>query len=253
MIILSGVFTIIGYGMLFAYYKYSMAVSFFVSIFIVSFTVITSPLISKFWYNVFISSFQGTYSTIINPDRFLNYSFGNSNVFLDFYNLKVAFANCISQLVIFLGFFGKLSIPQIVFNTILYNICWNLNHFLCILLQTSGPDTRIFDDYQISNVYLFAACYSIVLCLILKKPLLKRSFSHSPQSIVIALIGTFFIFLSFCTTTTLFPLKFTPGQAEYARSYIWQEAYISIFFALSASVIFTYACSIVLGEKIGIR
>lgn len=126
--------------------------------------------------------------------------------------MKVTMANCISQLVVYLAIFGKLTIPQIVINTLFYNILWNLNYFLCALLQINSPDTRIFDDYQISHVYLFASSYSLVLSLILKKPSIKQAMKNHSMSIM-ALFGTFFIWMSFCTTTTLFPLKFTPGQA----------------------------------------
>lgn len=70
-------------------------------------------------------------------------------------------------------------------------------------------------------------------------------------------LGTFFLFLSFCVTTTLFSTK----QAsliigyEFMRGYVWQEAFISTFIALSASVIFTYAFSVLFNSqgKIGIR
>jgi hypothetical protein len=253
LLVLTGVFTVIGYGLLLAYFKNMSAVALLLSLFIVSFTVITSPLVTKFWFNVFITDFTGTvFTNDVSPGRFYSQTFDGLTIFLDLYNLKVAFANCISQLVMLLGVFGRLSITHVVLNTILYNIAWNLCHFLCVLLQFKGPDSRIYDDYQICNVYLFAACYSIVLAFLLK-PNFRKKLSHSPQSIVLALAGTFFVFLSFCTTSTMFPLKFTPGQAEYARSYIWQEGFISTFYALSASVIFTCAGSIVFGGKMGVR
>lgn len=136
--------------------------------------------------------------------------------------MKTTVANCISQLVIFLGVFGKLTISQIILNSLFYNILWNLNYFLCAKLQMLSPDTRIFDDYQISHVYLFGSAYSLILCLLLRKPLVKKSINYHSMSIVLAILGTFFIWMSFCTTTTFFPLKFTPGQAEYSRSYVWQ-------------------------------
>lgn len=253
LIVLSAVFTVVGYGLLLAYYKHMSAVALLLSLFVVSFTVIISPLISKFWFNVFMSDFQGSaFFSDNSPVRFLRRSFGELYIYVDFYNLKVAFANSISQLVMLLGVFGKLSAVHVVVNTILYNITWNLCHFLCILLEINSPDTRIFDDYQINNVYLFAACYALVLSLIMKSHP-KKSLSHSSQSIVLALTGTFFVFLSFCATSTLFPLKFTPGQAEYSRSYIWQEGFISIFFALSGSVVFACACSALFGGKMGLH
>lgn len=132
-------------------------------------TVICSPFVSKFWFNVFISDFKGTTFKTTDPIRFLLQSFGDFSVLLDFYNLKVAFANCISQLVMLMGVFGRLNVAQVVLNTIVYNISWNLCHFLCAKLVTVGPDTRIFDDYQISNVYLFASCYALTVSLLLPK------------------------------------------------------------------------------------
>ncbi len=62
--------------------------------------------------------------------------------------------------------------------------------------------------------------------------------------------------MAFTTTTTLFALKYTlTSSNESARAYIWQEAFISVFFSLSASVIFNYAIGIVINPttKIGIR
>lgn len=45
MVIATGIFTIIGFGMVFTFYKKSSAISFFVSLFVVSFTVITGPIL----------------------------------------------------------------------------------------------------------------------------------------------------------------------------------------------------------------
>lgn len=252
LLILSGVFTVIGFGLLLAYFKHMGAVALLLSLFVVSFTVIASPLVSKLWFNVFISDFIGKTFSTDNPNRFFLQSFGGLTIYIDLYNLKVAFANSISQLVMLLGVFGRLSMAQVVFNTILYNISWNLCHFLCAFLHTQGPDTRIFDDYQISNVYLFAACYSLVLALLLPNHS-RKTLPHSSTSIILALAGSFFVFMSFCVTSTLFPLKFTPAQAEYARSYIWQEGFISVFFALSGSVIFSCAGSALFGGRIDVR
>jgi hypothetical protein len=66
-----------------------------------------------------------------------------------------------------------------------------------------------------------------------------------------AQLGTFFLFLSFCGTTTLFVQKTTNTSS--VRIYVWQEAFISTFFALSASILFTYAFSILFGDRIQIR
>jgi len=131
---------------------------------------------------------------------------------VDFFNLKIALANAISQLALAMGLLGKLTPPQIVLNSLLFNFAWNLNHFLCALLQQNCPDQRLYDDYQISSVYLFAASFGIMVSILIKKPMLTRYFRHSNMSSILAQIGTFFLFLSFCATTTFFSLKFfTPS------------------------------------------
>jgi hypothetical protein len=95
---------------------------------------------------------------------------GGSNIFLDFNNLKYALLNSISQLTVMLGLYGRLTPMQIVIQSILYNFLWNLNFFLNILAKNSSPDTRLFDDYQIANVYLFAGAYGLIVSFLLKKP-----------------------------------------------------------------------------------
>jgi hypothetical protein len=158
-----------------------------------------------------------------------------------------------------LGLFGRLNPPQLIVSSFLFNFAWNFNHFLCVHLQQINPDNRLFDDYQISNVYLFAAVFGIVVSLIIKRPHLTTRFASSDYSVILSQVGSFFLFLSFCSTTTFYSLKFVndttaSNNGEFARSYVWQEAFLGTFFALSASVISTYIFSILLGgSKIGIR
>jgi len=139
---------------------------------------------------------------------------GGSKIEIDFYNLKIALANAISQLVLMLGLFGKITPPQIVISSLLFNFSWNLNHFLCAMLQQNGYDQRLFDDYQISSVYLFASTFGIAASLVMKKPFASRYFSHSNFSAIFAQLGMFFIFLSFCSTTTFFSLKFSKTSSS---------------------------------------
>ena len=79
-------------------------------------------------------------------------------------------ACAISQLVVILAVFGKLTLTRLIWNWLLFNFFWTLTHFICLLLQTEAPDTRLWDEYSINNVYVFAACYGLILAVILKKP-----------------------------------------------------------------------------------
>jgi hypothetical protein len=169
--IIATIFVVIGFGLLLAYFKKSTAGALLTSIFTVSFTLLFSPIFEKFWFNVFITNFQGKAPNPTDPTRFMQYSLGGQNIYLDYYNLRIALANSISQLVVVLGLFGRLNPAQIILNSLSFNFLWNLNHFLCAFLVTYSPDSRFFDDYQISNVYLFGATYGIVVSFIIKAPL----------------------------------------------------------------------------------
>lgn len=139
-----------------------------------------------------------------------------------------------------------------MFYSILYNFAWNLCHFITVLLQIHSPETRVVDDYQISNVYLFAAIFSFTANIFLKTSPASKNRDCSHNSRILALAGSFFIFISFCTTTTFLPIKFTPAQAEYARSYIWQEAFLALFFAMSSSVLASSALTVLFTGKTGV-
>jgi hypothetical protein len=166
-------------------------------------------------------------------------------------------ANAIAQLVTALALFGKLNPAQLVLNSLGFNFCWNLNYFLCAFLAIDSPDSRFVDDYQITTIYVFAACYGIIASLIIRQPATTTAveFSSSSNSAVTAHLGTFFLFLAFCSTTPFYTAKYTSSGSESERALIWQEAFISTFMALSASVIANYAGSVLLNHKakLGIR
>lgn len=255
--IIASIFVVIGFGLLLSYLKKATFSALFTSIITVSLTAILSPIFQKFWFNIFITNFNGATPTPSDPSRFLQYSLGGQYIYIDFYSLRIAMANSIAQLVTALALFGKLNPAQIVLNSVGFNFCWNLNYFLCAFLAINSPDSRFMDDYQINGIYLFAACYGIIASLILRQPVTSTTveFSSSSNSAVTAHLGTFFLFLAFCATTPFYTTKYTVSSSESERAFIWQEAFISTFIALSASVIANYAGSVLLNHKakLGIR
>jgi hypothetical protein len=253
--ILASVFTVIGFGLLLSYFKNATVTALFTSIFIVSFTIILSPILQKFWFNIFITNFQGGTVASTGPDRFIVLSLGGIDINIDFYNLRLSLANSISQLIGLLALFGRLSPSQIVLGSLLCNLAWNLNHYLCVLLLQISPDNRLFDDYLINSVYLFGGAYALMASSLVHKTHKREDKDYSDRSAVLAQIGTFFLFLSFCASTTLYVPKFTRATGETARSFVWVEAILGCFFALSASVIASYASAVLFSEtnRFGIK
>ena len=145
---------------------------------------------------------------------------GNTNILLDFYNLKIALLNSISQLVVMLGLFGKLSGIQIVLLSFFYNFGWTLNFFALVNILNKSSDSRFFDDYQIASVYLFASLFGLFGTLVLKKPPRTDAVCHSEHSAVFALLGSFFVFFTFSGTSLLFSSKISSPSSS--RNFVWQ-------------------------------
>ena len=168
-LIFASLFIICGFGNIFSYYRFATGTAFFIPIYTLATSIIASPIFSKFWFNVFITDFNGTTVNDGGPNRFHQSSFSGSDIEVDLYNLKVALANAISQLVVYLYIYGRVNILQVIIHSFVFNFLWNFNYFLCLDLQNEGPDERVLDDYMINFVYLFGTAYGLVLGLFTRK------------------------------------------------------------------------------------
>jgi hypothetical protein len=135
--------------------------------------------------------------------------------------MRISLLNAISQLVVFYGLYQKLNIAQVFFLSIFYQVCWTLNYFLNVEVSRYQPDPnrRFFDDYAINQVFLFAAVFSLVVCLITKKPpkddlrfgrkvtLAADIRVPNELPLIISLIGTFLLYITFMGITIMFPVK----------------------------------------------
>ena len=176
---------------------------------------------------------------------------GGNLIFLDLYNLRFSLLCAVSQLVVLLGVFGRINFVQLIIFSLTYDLAWSLNNYAVFNIQGKSPDSRFYDDFQISTVYLFAACFGVFASVFLKKPPIDSSYEHSNFSSMFALLGSFFIFFTFSGTSALFSMKTSPASS--VRNYVWMEAVISTFFALSANVLSTAVITVALQGKFMIR
>ena len=170
--VLTCLFSILGFGLLFMYFKKMTESAMFTSLFVVSMSMLLSPMFEKFWYNAFIAGFSGS-SGSGTSDYFFNQSLGGHLIYFDFYNMKISLLCAISQLVVMLAIYGRLSLIQIITFSFVYNIFWSLNYFALVNVQSKSPDApdhRFYDDNSISSVYLYAACYGVFSFIFIKKP-----------------------------------------------------------------------------------
>lgn len=261
------VFTLIGFGCLYASISRTTLSGFFLSFFIVGYTTIFSPALQKFWFNVFVDEFGTTPINNGEPsgNRDYYHYFSTSDILISFYSMRISLLNAISQLVVFYGLYQRLNLKQIFFFSTAYQICWTLNYHLNTQLAVVQPDPakRLMDDYAINQVFLFGAVFALVTSFILKKPprddlamgkALPRQVLVNPQtnnndiSLITSIIGTFLLFLTFMGITICYPIK-----SLVRTRYIWAEAYMNILFALCASVFTNMFMSSLIKNKIGLR
>lgn len=261
------VFTLIGFGCLYASISRTTLTGFFLSFFIVGYTTILSPTLQKFWFNVFLSNFHDSNVNNAEPTGFRDFLhyFSSTDILVSFYGMRVSLLNAISQLVVFYGLFQRLNAGQVFIFSTVYQICWTLNYFLNAQVAAVQPDSakRLMDDYAISQVFLFGSVFAIFSSLFLKKPpredlAMGKALPHqnlvNPQtnnndiSLITSIIGTFLLFLTFMGITVCFPIK-----SLVRTRYIWAEGFMNILFALCASVFTNMFMSALLKNKIGLR
>jgi hypothetical protein len=257
------VFALLGFGLLFAAIARSTLSGFFVSFFVVGLTTIFSPVLQKFWADVFHFSFsQNEQVRVIGTDSsrdYLHYLSGDT-VLISFYAMRVSLLNAISQLVTFYAIYQKVHVGQIFILSVIFQIFWNLNFALNILVARNQPESldRFFDDYLINQVFLFGSVFGLVVALINKKPpredlamgiaLPRRGLvANNEVGLVLSLVGTFLLFITFMGITIAYPVKATRTR------FLWGEGYMNILFALSASVFTIIFLSSLTKNQLGFR
>lgn len=174
---------------------------------------------------------------------------------INYSTIKTSLLCAISQLILYLGFIGRTPIYRVIFLSFIFVTVWNLNYFLCISLVPRSADNRFMDDYAISMVYIFGGVIGLILALDVKSFIVKRRAPETQPifSKLIGLIGTFFVFFSFAFTYSITGLQ-DSNPPSTNRTIFYPEGCIGVFFAMSASVMSSYAFSILVSKskKIGL-
>lgn len=202
---MSLVFVVIGFGLLLAYYGESLFSAFVAATYVVSITLIFSPLVQKLCFNVFNSSTS-------NPNQGNLLLFSNIQgviISVNYSNMKLSISCAISQLLLYLSVIGRMQIYKTIFSSFIFIITWNINYFLCSNLLTQSPDSRFYDDYSISMVYLFAGCNALLISLDVPSNLKLITAKHKQTNYpkIISFLGVFFLWLSFCFTHAIVGIK----------------------------------------------
>lgn len=118
--------------------------------------------------------------------------------------MKLSVCCAISQLLVYVAAIGRMQVYKTIVVSIIFTIFWNLNYFLCLALLKLAPDSRFFDDYAISMVYVFGGCVALLASLDVPSDLhLKKGHHSKAYPKICSFLGIFFIWLSFCCTNSI--------------------------------------------------
>lgn len=175
----------------------------------VSITVLLSPLLQKLWLNIFLNGFNNGLNNTSPGYQVLFVSNNLTNVSVNYSNIKLSICCAISQLLIYVAVIGRMQIYKTIVVSFLYVVFWNLNYFLCVAMLKLSADSRFFDDYSISMVYVFGGFVALLASFDVPSHLLIRTVRHTTKSYskITSFIGIFFIWLSFCCTFSIVGTK----------------------------------------------
>lgn len=204
-------FTVIGFGLFLGYYIENLFTSFFTVLYVVSVTVILSPLLQKLWLNIFLNGFNGGLGTSVASYAVLFGSNNSSNVSVNYSSLKLSICCAISQLLLYIAVNGRMQVYKTILVSFFFILCWNINYALCIYVLKMSPDSRFFDDYSISMVYVFGGCVTLLVALDVPSNLHLKKTNQMQKvfSKVGSALGIFFIWMSFCCTSSIIGSKET--------------------------------------------
>lgn len=197
---LSFIFVVIGFGLFLGYYVENIFTAIFTALYVVSLTVILSPLLQKFWLNIFLNGFNTTLKSSSSNLQVLFNSNAISNVSINYSNIKLSVCCAISQLIIHVSVIGRMQIYKTIVISFIFIILWNVNYFLCIYVLQLSPDSRFFDDYSISMVYVFGGFASLMISFDVPSNL-HLTVKKAQKKIypkISSFVGIFFIWLSLC-------------------------------------------------------
>lgn len=162
-----GIFAV-GLGLMLSFYAKGAALGLGTAIFAIALSIQLSPLLQKFWFDVFIGHFNNT-TDLGYPDLTVK-NFQMNNVYLSQYYFRNAMALTISFLISNLATIGRTSFFELFTSLVIYNIMWPVPYFASLrLYYTTFSSRTVFDDFGLTYIYTFAAFFGITYSMFLNK------------------------------------------------------------------------------------
>ena len=199
--ILTNALAVLGFGLLLVHQRHSVRQMLFSTIFVASINMQLGPLLQKFWYDVFIHGFHWK-NDDLRSSTFIAES-GGSQIDMNLGFLRVSTLCTIGLLAALSGVTGRMGVISLFISTTIFNFGFNLSYYLNCMIAHKYPGDLIFDDFNGSRVFSFAAGFGLALTSIYHcaKPVLReqnqKAVDSSMFSGILTLLGTGFTFCLF--------------------------------------------------------
>ena len=154
------IFTIVGFGLLLSSYGHAAWLGPFAALLTLGIGMQLNPLLQKLWFKALIEGMNDVPSTAVD---FMD-AYNNDKIVLHYNQMETGLLACVGCLLVQTAVVGRISLSQLLRLICVYFITWNLNYFLCVMVNAKfAPQPGIvFDGYGCSFLYLFSAAFAAI-------------------------------------------------------------------------------------------
>jgi hypothetical protein len=148
-LVLMFIFTLVGFGLLLNVYKYGTWLGTGSAIIVVAMSIVLGPLLQKFWFCVFISSFKDVVSSSTITSNTVGHiisQYGDFHVKVTFLSLRTSLLTSISVLVVMTALVGRVTLFQLIKFTSLFHLFWPLNYYLLLWFNIVRNDFHLVNN-----------------------------------------------------------------------------------------------------------
>jgi hypothetical protein len=259
LLIMDTVFTLLGFGLLLSPYKNAKWSGLSIAVFVVSFNIILGLLFQDMFFEIFFgfrkdNNDVGDIGTVAAPTAydFWNRHSRTKKATASFLSFRLSNLCSTAYLVGMTAFSGRIHIQKIAISLPIFCFFFYLNFYLNALVSYSDKNKdeifSYFDAYGTIVVYLFGGLYGILVGALTKTPKTDEQTNRARKSrfsLLLSLLGAFFLFATFVTSfTSVITGRINSPQENFRLN----AGAIHVSFGLAGGIIGNFAASLLAGK-----
>jgi hypothetical protein len=236
----------VGLGLMLSYFGRGTALGLGTMIFAIAINIQLSPLLQKFWFNVFVGEFNRQTAT---PNADFTIAFQELNgVFINTIIERGAIAMTISYLISCLATIGRMDLFDTFISLIVYNIMWPIPYYcnLRLYYKDLPSPQNVFDDFGLTFIYTFAGFFGLIYSIFLNRRYdqTKANTIPSKESAILSIFGTTIVFCVIPSTALIQPIS----NSVSILSTRFNVGVLNVFYSEIAGIISCLTFSMLFGK-----